>query len=247
MAVGGRATETHDGGNGSSRGCAKSTGYRLFGERSQHLRQPGRAPFEFLSAAVHVLRRCQHQRRAVFPRLALRPRGEQRQSACDGDADLTAHVHRSCGAGEAISTTATLASSAFLTAFSQSSVPGTICSALVQTATPAARNRFANRRTISTSSFANDRKTCVRIPSISDSRLASVTPGDTKPRRLQATSACSPRCRRSPSRGIGRVAMLSASAPRSTPATTGVSERAKRIRSAQVSPYPSPGGKSAGR
>ena len=72
-------------------------GCRLFGERSKQLRQPGRARFEFLSAAVHVLQRCQHQRRAVFPRLALRPRGEQRQSARDRDADLTAHVHRSCG------------------------------------------------------------------------------------------------------------------------------------------------------
>ena len=142
------------------------TGYRLLGERSKHLRQPGRAPFELLSAAVHVLRRSQHQRRAVFPRLALRPRGEKGQPARAGDVELTAHVHRSAAAGEAISTTAKLASSAPLTAFSQSSVPGTSCSLPVQTATPAVSNRFANRRTTSTSTFANDRKTCVRIASM---------------------------------------------------------------------------------
>ena len=75
------------------------TGYRLLGERSKHLRQPGRAPFELLSAAVHVLRRSQHQRRAVCPRLALRPCGEKGQPACAGDLEFTAHVHRSGGGG----------------------------------------------------------------------------------------------------------------------------------------------------
>jgi len=88
------------------------TGYRLFSERSKHLRQPRRTPFEFLSAAVHVLRRCQHQRRAVCPRLALRPRGDSGNPRAVAMPTSPRTYTDRAAAGEAISTTATLASSA---------------------------------------------------------------------------------------------------------------------------------------
>src|SRR5688572_28050180 len=69
-------------------------------------------------------------------------------------------------AAEATSTTAKLASMAPLTACSQSTVPAVSFSSPVQTATPSACSRVASRRAMSTSTFANDKNTCVRIPSI---------------------------------------------------------------------------------